>query len=157
MPSTKNRIMATIAALASILGFALISAPAASAGGYGCSGGLIATYPVKTSSGTIFGNIHVYYDSSTGRNCAVTVKTTAGGYGTSSFVSVTLAVCKTSTPGAFCDSAGQPTAYEGDHFNYYAGPVSVYAAGRCIHLYGQVSSVAPIATGQSGSGGVHCG
>lgn len=37
--------------MASIFGFALVSAPVASAGGYGCGGGLIDTYAIKNGTG----------------------------------------------------------------------------------------------------------
>ena len=52
-------------------------APSASAAGYGCSGSQIDTYPVKTSGGTTYSNIYLYYDSSTGENCASNVRTSA--------------------------------------------------------------------------------
>ncbi|MER5629395.1 hypothetical protein [Streptomyces nitrosporeus] len=112
---------------------------------------------MKTSSGTLYGNIYVYYDSSTGRNCAVTVKNSTGGYGSTSWTSVTLAVCKTSTAGSPCYTDGQPTVTDGGYYKQYAGPVSVSAAGKCIKLFGQISADTPIATGQSPSYGVHCG
>ncbi|MEV6354726.1 hypothetical protein [Streptomyces hydrogenans] len=60
----KNRVVATLAAMASIFGFALVSAPAASAGGYGCSGGLIDIYAIKNSTGHLGTSTYASVDDS---------------------------------------------------------------------------------------------
>ncbi|AUA11673.1 hypothetical protein GTZ89_06260 [Streptomyces sp. SID8382] len=124
---------------------------------YGCTGSLIDTYPVRASTGATYGNIRLYYNSATGRNCAVNVKTSLGGYGKASHVSVTLKRCKTSTPGAWCNTSGEPWRQDWGNYTYYAGPVELSAAGRCIHVVGAVNDSPPHADGSSGSNGVHCG
>ncbi|MTE19412.1 hypothetical protein F0L17_09785 [Streptomyces sp. TRM43335] len=154
---SSKRVVSVLISMLAMCAFGIVNAPAASAGAYGCPGGQINSYPIKTDAGTLYGNIYLYYDSSTGKNCAVAVKTAAGGYGTPNYVAVTLFRCKTSTPGAFCDWAGQPNDSDYGTFSYYAGPVELYAAGKCIHVHAQVSSEQPIASGSSPSYGVHCG
>ncbi|MFR9725193.1 hypothetical protein ACL02R_17770 [Streptomyces sp. MS19] len=153
-------VLATVAAAAALTGTA---APGASAGGasaaaeYGCNGSLINTYPVRTPAGAVWGNIRLYYDGSTGRNCAVNVKTAAGGSGTRGWTSVNLYRCASSTPGRPC--RWQDETYDGDGgpYAYYAGPVSIPAAGKCIRVTGFVGTAPSNASGGSGTNGVHCG
>ncbi|GAA0655348.1 hypothetical protein GCM10009548_22270 [Streptomyces malaysiensis subsp. malaysiensis] len=164
---TIRRATAVLATFAATTALSFTAAPAATAADataadasvaeYGCSGSLIDTYPVRTSAGTTYGQIRLYYNSSTRRNCAVTLKNATGGYGTSSYASVTLYRCSTSKPGAQCDWRDETWDDDYGNFLYYAGPVSISAAGKCIRVFGQVSANRPIATGDSGTGGVHCG
>ncbi|MEU7026550.1 hypothetical protein AB0A60_07615 [Streptomyces sp. NPDC046275] len=140
--------------MASIFGLAFFAAPAASAGGYGCNGSLIDTYSIKNGS-TVWGSTYLYYDSATGNNCAVAVKNSTGYAGTSSFTSVYLQRCNSSTPG-YC---GGIAASVDDSQNYtqYAGPVSLYAAGKCLQVQASIWNPAHTVVATQVATGVHCG
>ncbi|KKD09679.1 hypothetical protein TN53_02115 [Streptomyces sp. WM6386] len=116
-----------------------IMAPSASAAGYGCPGSQIDTYAVKTSGGTTYSNIYLYYDSATGTNCASNVRTSAGGYGTSNPQAIDVQIWRCvagSTPGAAC-TADTPIDGDYGYYQYYAGPVDVTASNRCITIFAQ--------------------
>ncbi|MFC8392220.1 hypothetical protein [Streptomyces sp. NPDC057238] len=141
-----------VVAMATV-GATLIAAPTASAAGYGCSGSLISTYPVKDNSGVSRGNVYLYYNSSTGYNCAATVKNSAGAYGTPTLTNVTLDRCKAGTSGSSCYSEKKVT--DEGLYSYYAGPVSLSASDRCISIYGLI--LGSWGTAQVSRSGVHCG
>ncbi|GAA3221680.1 hypothetical protein [Actinocorallia longicatena] len=70
--ATRTAAVAGTALAASAL---VLSVPgSASAGGYGCSGGLVKTYAVKSKWNTL-SHVRVYYNAKSGWNCAVNVKT----------------------------------------------------------------------------------
>ncbi|MFD7428118.1 hypothetical protein ACFV6Z_13795 [Streptomyces sp. NPDC059818] len=150
----KRKIAAILASIAVILGIGVLGAPAANAAGYGCSGNQIDSYPVKTNSGSQYATIYLYYDSGTGKNCAVTVANSAGGNGSSKEMGVFLYVCAQTSPGSTCTTQ----SFKQDVGNYlnYAGPVSVSAAGRCIQANGADTWNGATAYGSSG-GASHCG
>ncbi len=56
-------------------GFMAVTPGAAIAGGYGCTGTLVGTWPVRSAVPNTLSDIQLYYDGSTGYNCAVNVKT----------------------------------------------------------------------------------
>ncbi|SOD85179.1 hypothetical protein SAMN06272765_2585 [Streptomyces sp. Ag109_G2-15] len=132
-----KRIISVLSVLFSLFGFALITAPSASAAGYGCSGSLVDNHPIRTTENVTYGNLYLYYDSSTGYNCAVAVKNSAGGAGTASKTTVSIFRC---TAGASTGDACTTDASDDDSGNYssYAGPVKVYAPNRCIRLYANI-------------------
>ncbi|WP_405881064.1 hypothetical protein OG747_22110 [Streptomyces sp. NBC_01384] len=135
-----KRIFGIIVAAFIMLGGGLVLAPSAFAGGYGCSGNQIDTYPV-TYSGETFGNVYLYYDSSTGKNCAVTVSNSSHGYGSSKYMYVRVEKCQQTAPsGGYC-TIYSPEVWDdnGGDFLYYAGPVTVSAAGHCISVVGEIS------------------
>ncbi|MFD8007294.1 hypothetical protein [Streptomyces mirabilis] len=109
---------------------------------------------MKTSGGTQYATIHLYYDSSTGKNCAVTVATTAGGYGTAEQTMVNISVCSGTTLTSCVGGAITNKAQVGN-FQYYVGPVSVAAADHCILVSGSRNHNGVIAGNQWGP--VHCG
>ena len=85
----------------------------------------------STCSGKLLGNwqitggyIAVYYNSSTGNNCAMTY-TNRPGVTQEIFVGISV-----------WDSTKEVT--QTGNFKYYAGPVSVYAKGKCIGIEGRV-------------------
>lgn len=129
------------------------AATPATATTYGCAGSEIDTYNVETSVGAVWGVIHLYYDATTGDNCAVNVKTTEGGYGTSSYTTVELDSCSQTSPSSFCS----PSSEHYDHGDYteYAGPVSVHAPGVCIGIIASVDQ--GDTTALYSTGAVHCG
>ena len=149
-----RRIFGMLAATIAMLASGLMFAPAASAAGYGCSGSEIDTYAVKTSGGTQYATIHLYYDSSSGNNCAVTVATAAGGYGTADTTMVNISVCSGTTLTS-CVSGEITHKAQAGNFQYYAGPVSVYAANHCILVSGSRNHNGVVAGNQYGP--VHCG
>ncbi|MFE5485709.1 hypothetical protein [Streptomyces sp. NPDC056527] len=149
-----RKATAILGSLGMAAAFLVIGAPTASAGGYGCAGSQIATYPVKYGS-TTYGNIHVYYDASTGNNCAVNVATTAGGYGKDKYMQVDISRCSETSPSATCHVEDQD--YEGYYpFKYYAGPVVIYANNKCINVSAEIKYNGNTATGTN-YGADHCG
>ncbi|MFI1724516.1 hypothetical protein [Streptomyces sp. NPDC020489] len=134
-------------------GAALVSAPTASAAGYGCSGSLISTYAVKDNGGVTRGNVYLYYNSSNGTNCMVTVKNSAGKYGTPSLTNATLDRCRLGTSGSNCYSEKKVT--DEGLYAQYAGPVSLSADGHCISISGQIHG--SWGTAIVTRDGVHCG
>ncbi|MFG2882992.1 hypothetical protein ACGFYV_11935 [Streptomyces sp. NPDC048297] len=149
-----RKALGILATTAAVIASGVILAPAASAGTYGCAGSEIDTYPVKTNGGTQYGTIHLFYDSSTGRNCAVNVATSAGGYGTSERTMVYLAECSGTTLSS-CTSSFITSDIDSGYFAYYAGPVSIPAAGHCILVSGAREHNGVNAGAQFGP--VHCG
>lgn len=98
-----------------------------------CSGSLISTKGI-TSNGTAIGELDVYYDSSTGKNCAITQ---AGGpsWGIKKEMTVSLAICHKTGPSWNCDPG---VNVDPGNYYYYAGPVSLGARGQCIMAEGGI-------------------
>lgn len=129
--------------------------PSAYAAGYGCSGTLIDTYRVVAyPGGDLYGRYYLYYDSSTGVNCGVTVATSTGGYGVPKPMIAEIDVCGTSTAGNSCNPIVTADDDRGNYSNY-AGPVSVKAAGRCIAIFGAITWNGK--TGFAETRATHCG
>ncbi|SED52115.1 hypothetical protein SAMN05428939_5429 [Streptomyces sp. TLI_105] len=139
-----RRISSIVGGLVLAAGSLFVAAPPASAASYGCTGTQIDSYALKTSSGVTNGTVYLYYDSSTGKNCAAAVATSAGGYGTPTLKMVWLVKCRAGvTQGQTCESGDayvQDPPSSSTKYTYYAGPVSVSAAGRCIAWGGSISS-----------------
>lgn len=160
-----RRVLSILSGILLLLGGSLVMAPSASAaatGAYGCAGSQIDSYQVKTSGGTVYGNVHLYYDSATGRNCAVNVATSAGKYGTPTFKFVMIVKCVAGTAaGSTCvqDTYVQDPSTTGVTYSQYAGPVSISAAGRCISVTGIISLTSGPSSGQAqfNSKATHCG
>jgi hypothetical protein len=119
----------------------LVLAPAASAAEYGCGGSRIDSYPItgQIPIGTdrTFGYIYLYYDSSTGKNCAVTVATETGGYGDSKPMYLRIDRCKEMVYTGNC--AGTDSAKDSGDYLYQAGPRSVSAANHCVRVVGKIT------------------
>jgi len=132
------RASTAIAAVLSTCGAVVVAAPAASAtsSGGNCVGQLIsASNVVETqgnADGTVLGYLNVYWDSSTGENCAV-LNSASGDWGTSKWMSVDIF------------EVGNPYNDKSDnnYYKYYAGPVSVPGAGRCIDADATITIAAP--------------
>ncbi|MCU7822118.1 serine/threonine-protein kinase [Kitasatospora sp. DSM 101779] len=132
--------------------------PATSAGTYGCSGGLVGSYPVTTASGVVFGYFYIWFDSASGKNCAATIKTVNSGYGTASAVSASISRCSQTTAAASCSQVAGTTATDQGNFAKYAGPVRVSAVKTCINGSGSITWAGQSATTRSlGNRAVHCG
>ncbi|GAA3471865.1 hypothetical protein [Nonomuraea roseola] len=121
----------TIAA-ALVLGAGALVGTAGPASAATCSGTHLDNWPIKG------GYISVYYNSSTGYNCAMTYTNRPG---VLQYIRVTLGV------------EGGTSKTDARNYKYYAGPVSVYGKGKCIEFYGQVGSSNPL----EGVGNAYCG
>ncbi|GAA1096472.1 serine/threonine-protein kinase [Kitasatospora arboriphila] len=132
--------------------------PATSAGTYGCSGGLVGSYPVTTASGVVFGYFYIWFDSASGKNCAATIKTVNSGYGTASAVSASISRCSQTAAAASCSKVAGTTATDQGSFAKFAGPVRVAAVKTCINGSGSITWAGQTATTRSlGNRAVHCG
>ncbi|MEV6013630.1 spore-associated protein A [Streptomyces sp. NPDC051976] len=135
-----RRFAPVIAAVLTMAGAATIAgtSSASADGGY-CTGNEVADspYPVTTSTGAVYGYLHLYWNASTGTNCAVTVKTGALA-GPRTYTSVNLAACAGDTPDA-CSTWVEDSP-DGGYYTSYAGPVSVKGAGHCVELSGEISN-----------------
>ncbi|MBW5252331.1 hypothetical protein JGS39_25630 [Streptomyces sp. P01-B04] len=135
-----RRVVTFLTAFTTILLGALTLAPSASAAGYGCSGSQIDSYSVITGSanGSVnYGNVYLYYDSSTGYNCAVTVANSAGGNGVAKEMYISLIKCTQTTSTGTCTLTSTRDEDKGNYLNY-AGPVKIPAAGHCIQISGRI-------------------
>lgn len=150
---------ATLAALAALaLAITLASTSSAQAAGT-CPGGLIAHQPLTAGLGWL----DVYYDGTTGRNCARVVSS-AGTWGVPKVMSVELVRCSSTKPSQRCGT--YDTSRDRGTYKYYAGPVSISARGHCILAYGYVQTSSSSGYAQLGrtsylegtpAYGVHCG
>jgi hypothetical protein len=150
-----RRILSGAAAVFALLISALVFAPSASAAGYGCSGNLINTYDVKTSAGTKYGQINLYYSTADGgTNCAVVVDTYWGSNVVKSFY-IGIQRCPAgTTAGTYCTGTVIP---DSGHYYSYAGPVSVTStADRCVRIYATETNPSFTVTASKDTAAVHC-
>jgi hypothetical protein len=141
MRDTARRLAVGVAMVLSVGSGVTLPATQADAAGWGCSGTEVSgsPYDVATASGAVYSSVHLYWDGSTGTNCAVNVKT-GGLYGTPTYTDVTLASCAEDGPegadAAQCTAATSRTdpPGTGTAYGYYAGPVQVPGAGHCLVL-----------------------
>jgi hypothetical protein len=125
------RIGSAVAAVAVAAGSMAATPGTAIAGGYGCSGTLVNTWPVRSAVPNTLSNIRLYYDASTGYNCAVNVKTA---YYSQFKDETSITIMRedwteddNNRPGVTIDS-------DGGEFSSYAGPVKIPAKGRCVMI-----------------------
>lgn len=103
-----------------------------------CPGVRIEHIPMKSGSTTL-GFLDVYFDGSTGKNCAMTLAAgSASGHATS--IDVFLTRCKQTSPSLTCTFDGtpvfEPNASHPGPFHSFAGPVLLSAAKKCIYAEG---------------------
>ncbi|MGC0313198.1 hypothetical protein [Kitasatospora acidiphila] len=135
-------------------GVTVATAGTASASSWGCSGTEVASYPlVRPDTGTTYSYVHLFWDSSTGYNCAVNVKV-GSLYGVQTSTSVELDECAQDAPGN-CTVVGNP-AVDNGAYSYYAGPVRVYGQGHCIQLKADTWDQDDNLAGYNSLGGYHC-
>jgi len=115
MRTAKRRLAAVATALA-MGGGLLVGAAAPAAAATSCSGGLLGNNSVPG------GYVAIYYNSSTGYNCAMTYTNHPG---VTQRITVGLGV-----------SGASSSKIDSGNYKYYAGPVSVYARGKCIDWWG---------------------
>jgi hypothetical protein len=110
----------------------------ASASAAGCSGSLVEHKPMYGDGGGsysgIIGYLDIYYNSSTGNNCAMT-RTAGAGYGHGDEIHVRLWRCTQTNPSTTCTRDSTIQRDEG-FYSYYAGPVTVNSPTKCIHAEG---------------------
>jgi hypothetical protein len=99
------------------LAASMLTALAAPASASPCSGSRIDTMSISG------GYVAVYYNSSTGRNCALTYTNDPGH---TQYIRITLS------------AQGGASQTDSGYYRYYAGPVSVYARHTCISYTGNV-------------------
>ena len=140
-------------AVLSIAAAASVIAPMnANAAEYGCTGSLIDTYSVKSGVGNHLSTIRLYYNSSTGYNCAANVKTAYYSqfkhYASISMYNQDFREDDNNRPGYNND-------FDAGNFQYYAGPVKVYAKGKCVTIRAVTKYYDETAI--KDAVGVHCG
>ena len=103
-----------------------------------CPGGLIFTQ-TDFARGAAIGELVVYYDSSTGDNCAEVTHMGAS-VGHAERTDVSLVRCETTYPQPQCNGKNVPGGYaaDGGQYSYYAGPVVVHAPANCVIAVGDL-------------------
>lgn len=135
-----RRALAVLGATLTTLVGSLALAPAASAADYGCAGSVIDKYPIygvlPINNKVEFGHVYLYYNSGTGKNCAVTVATNVGGYGYSKPMYIRIDRCRETSYTGSCGVVD--SSIDSDDYQYYAGPRSVSAEGHCVRVTGKI-------------------
>ena len=129
---------ATVALTATMVAGALAAATPAYAATYGgeCGSGYgVVNSAAIGSKGTVF----LTYSSSTGRNCVVAKRNTAG---SAVLVEAGLAVHPVGS---------HWTVYDGGYYKSYAGPIYLSAADKCVDWMGRISGT------EGGKRGTNCG
>ena len=127
MTRLRKAIAITVAAAA-----ALIVAPMnANAAEYGCTGSLIDTYKVMSKVPNHLSTIRLYYNSSTGYNCAANVKTA---YYSQFKHEASISMYNQDFREDDNNRPGYNNDFDSGKFQYYAGPVKVYAKNKCVTI-----------------------
>jgi hypothetical protein len=132
----RKRFVRVLLGAALVAASLVVTSPAgpAYAGGYGCTGSSVGSWVVYGSEGAA-GDIHLYYDSSTGWNCAVVVKRTSHvfyGLATNMYIYMhNSAYDDYHIKNNWSDDSGM--------YKYYAGPVRVYGKNMCIWIEGAIA------------------
>ncbi|PZG02918.1 spore-associated protein A [Micromonospora deserti] len=129
---------ATFACTATMVAGALAAATPAYAATYGgeCGSGYgVVNSAAIGTKGTVF----LTYNSSTGKNCVIAKRNTAG---SAVLIEAGLAVHPV---------GNHWTAYEGGYFTSYAGPIYLSAADKCVDWMGRISGT------EGGKRGTNCG
>ena len=125
-------VLAAIAAVAWCVGGSATAGAAA-----GCDGSLIESQNLKVG-GKKVGELNVYYDSATGKNCAK-MNHAGSTWGKKLKTRVWVGICAERKPGGkTCHYDGATDAVDVGHYSYYAGPATTTqsAKGRCIAASG---------------------
>jgi hypothetical protein len=160
-PTRRARTALLTVAVAVAAFLPLLGGGSGTAEAAGCSGTLIEHRAIRgDKTGNLFGYLDVYYNGSTGRNCARTVSSSRT-WGVRKPMFVGLYKCSQTSPGrcSVVSKAEDGPNYTYGSYQYYAGPVSLYAKGHCIAARGDI-----IYKGEHGDaftpnypGGSHCG
>ncbi|MEH6419856.1 hypothetical protein [Pseudomonas sp. CGJS7] len=136
---------------ASLLLLAGLSVSAAAAA-QACPGKLIAMKVIRQGypDGPKLGELQVYWDAASGKNCARTVHSSRT-WDKPHWTSVSLRTCTRSNFNASTGScaASSPLKVDQKVYRYQAGPVSLSGTDRCLSAQGGIDAVA------NRPGGVH--
>lgn len=148
---TRTRVTAIALSIAAVASLLLMVTPAAAAG---CSGTRIEHIPINISGKGTVAHLDVYWNGTSGYNCARTV-TTSNYSGYATYLRVYISDC-IQTSGWTCTTA---TDFGEDAGNYqvYAGPVGVYAPGTCIYAEGEARVTGSSTIGKVKMPVSHCG
>lgn len=86
--------------------------------------------------GTLYGHLEVYYDNATGINCAMT-RAAEGAEGNATWIDVQLRRCTQTSEGPVCNE--DAVVRDCGLYEFYAGPVSLQAPGKCINARGALT------------------
>lgn len=111
-----------------------------------CAGNWIDSYNVNAPSGSVYAVIDLYWDASTGQNCAKMTKKVA--VGQSTWMNLFI--------GAEPKGASDWTddVVDDGNFDFYAGPCYV-TAPKCVSVWGKMG-VGNVEAAGGSSGDVHC-
>jgi hypothetical protein len=112
-------------------------------------------YPTSTK----IGEFDVYYNSSTGYNCAY-LWSAGPSWGVSKDMYVEIDACAQTSPGPACSiiaSDADPGSPPYPNYSYYAGPVGVYAPGHCIQAQAHMAWNGYLITANTSPSMGHCG
>ncbi|MGW7462362.1 hypothetical protein [Streptomyces sp. NPDC054797] len=146
-----RNLLAIVTGVVAISTLAAVPAQAQTINSGSCGAGYYQqdAYPLGDNLGaTGAGVLFLYYNSSTGKNCAILRRDesfiASGGMG------VTLK-----------SSGGGATSDGGSSYRSYAGPIYLYAPNQCVYLSGWITGVwsgsYAVGTHSGNSGWVHCG
>ncbi|WP_439662507.1 hypothetical protein ACSHWB_14270 [Lentzea sp. HUAS TT2] len=144
-----RKLAAVVAATAAALVLAPMNAHAAE---YGCTGTLIDTYKVMSRVPNHLSTIRLYYNSSTGYNCAANVKTA---YYSQFKHQASISMYNQDFREDDNNRPGYNNDFDSGKFQYYAGPVKVYAKGKCVTIRAITYYYDEMAI--KDAVGVHCG
>lgn len=129
--ATRNprRVVSIVAGflLTTVAGIGLPAVTAAPANAALCGGSHIAHKKIRNRNNTLLGYLDVYYNAATGRNCAV-VSHSSNTWGKRFYTQVNI----------WTPTKPYRQDFDGKIYKYYAGPVSIRAKGRCVHVSGTI-------------------
>ena len=121
------------AAVLSVVGLAAGASPAAAANPYTpgevCGAGYAYVHHIDIATPKVWAKVYLMYNSSSGNNCVVTIKTQD--IGTATYTNAVLKVRRT--------DGSVVTGSDPGSFKYYAGPVKLYGRDRCVQFGGTAS------------------
>jgi hypothetical protein len=131
----KKALTVSVAAVAA-MSLSVVTPTAASAGAYGCSGKLVGSWkvPMKDllTGGTYYrSDVKLYYNASTGWNCAALVKRP----GKPRYGEKTPMLLEIFNSRWAEDRPKNNHDKNAGRFKYYAGPVKVYGKNLCLSIY----------------------
>lgn len=138
MKLVKSTAAAVTLSAAMVAGALTAATPALAAATYGgeCGSGYgVVNSAAIGTKGTVF----LTYSSATGKNCVVAKRNNVG---SAVLIEAGLAVHPV---------GNHWTAYQGDNFTSYAGPIYLSAADRCVDWMGRISGT------EGGKRGTNCG
>jgi hypothetical protein len=126
-----------IVVVAALAAFSLADSPKASAASGSCSGSLIESRTMNVG-GKKVGELAVYYNRATGRNCA-RMNHAGSTWGKKLMTRAWIGICSERKPGGkVCHYNSRTDDVDKGRYSYYAGPVTTKtsARGRCIAASG---------------------